>query len=223
MAKRLPKRDARGRFVSGGRSSRKRSRPRSRKKARRNLPPRGPDGKFQSRGRRSVARRSSRSPARRNPPGFDPGAMLGRVGNAALAATAITVGKAGSRSLPRLARLPEAGPVGVAIRVSTGVLLGFAADAAGFEDLGLALMVGGMQGGVEDLAVGYNVPWIGPALARPAGMIAPAPGNGEGTTARYRTAASVGGGTTARYLPRSGAGGGAGMVRGVRGMQPHHY
>jgi hypothetical protein len=180
-----PARDAKGRFKKGrARKGRARSKAR-RNPARRRTPPRNADGTFRG-SRRAPARRAA--PRRkRNPPAasYAPnpvaGDLLSRAGGAALAATAITVGKAASRSIPGLLKLPSAGPVGVAIRAGTGFALGVVADYAGFDQLGSALMVGGLCGAVEDLAVGYNVPWVGPALQRAPGMI-PATG---GTTGIY--------------------------------------
>jgi len=184
MARRLPKRDSKGRFVRGGGSSRRRSTKRRRRNPARSSSrtaaprrarsiPRNADGTFASSGGGS-RRRSS---YRRNPPA---GRMFRRVTDAAVGAVQLTVGKAASRAIPGLVNLPEQGPVGVATRAGAAVVVGLVADQFLSSSLAERLLEGGLQGCVEDLVVGYNIPFIGPALARAPGMVV-----AGGTTGRY--------------------------------------
>lgn len=173
MAKRLPPRDSKGRFTKRGRSrSRRRSNP-SKAKLRRkaNRQPRDRYGRFKRRG-------SSRR-YRRNPGGFGED-IMSRVVDGSIAAVQLTVGKAASRAVPQLLNLPSGGPVGVAIRAGTGVGLGLVVDNFMGGDLGERILEGALQGALEDVIVGYNLPFIGPALARAPGIV-PA----GGTTGRY--------------------------------------
>jgi len=207
MARRA--RDSKGRFVKKGRARRKTTR----KKARRNPPraravartaPRDRFGRFVGKGG------SSRRRARSNPGRYvrsNPvrGDIVGTLVDSTVCAAQLTLGKAASRALPDLVNLPQGGNVGVAIRAGAGVVLGYAADMAGFRDLGGKLLEGALQGCVEDYVVQFNIPFLADALRRPPGVV-PAVGGGGGTTGFYTSAPHVRGAGTGAYVPRSRGG-----------------
>lgn len=220
MARKTPPRDPKtGRFRKrGGGSSRKRSTRRARKnpstRARRTAraAPRNADGTFASKG--GGGRR--RTTYRRNPP-LRTGRMVRDVADAAVGAVQLTVGKAVSRALPGLVKLPEQGPVGVAIRAGAAVVVGLVAETVTGGRLAERLLEGGLQGCVEDLAVGYNLPLIGPALARPAGMVV-----AGGTTGVYSRVGPPD--ALMAYVPpsrRFGAPGMAGYTGGGNWLDPY--
>lgn len=195
MARKLPPRDSRGRFqkTSRRRTTRRRSRSRrnpSKAAARRHAAsmPRDSKGRFLPRGRsRRNPGRYSRNPVR--------GGIVDTITESTIAGVELVAGKAASRAVPNLLRLPEAGNVGVAIRAGTGLALGWAADMMGWNELGGRLVEGAFAGAVEDLVVGYNLPFLATALRREPGIV-PAAGGG-GTTGMYITGARTG--TTGRY------------------------
>lgn len=193
MARKMPARDSKGRFVKKGRGSRKRSRSNPRRKT----PPRDASGRFVSKGgsRRKSSR--SRSRARRNPPN-----VFEQLPGAAMDAVQITVGKAGARMIPGLIPgIPTAGIPGKAAQIAAALALGFAAGEFLDEDVGRALMVGGLSGVVEGLIVEFNVPYLAPALA-----------DGPGGTGLYSMGLYAGSGNGNRMLS-SGRGGGQGTRR----------
>lgn len=119
--------------------------------------------------------------------------MFAHLWDGAIAATQITVGKAASRSLPTFFGLPQQGMTGLAVRAATGVALGWVVENVSpirVWGLGEKLTEGALVGAIEDLMVAYHVPWIGPALAAPPGMLL---GTGGGTTGggRYQLASGT--------------------------------
>lgn len=165
MAKR--RRDSKGRFLP-----KRKGRSRSRKNPARNMK-RDALGRFVGKkGGRSRSR--SRRRTRRNPGRYSSnpatGDFVGSLAEAGMGAVGIVAGKAASRSIPGMVGLPNQGNVGVAVRVGVGVGLGFVADMAGFAATGGRLVEGAMVGAIEDLAVAYNVPWLGASLSRTPGL-----------------------------------------------------
>lgn len=135
----MPKRDPRtGRFVKGGRrTTRKRATTRKR-----------------------PARR--RTATRRNPPAPDVLLMLKAGG---MAAAEVLVGKAATRSVPQLLKLPQEGNTGLAVQIGTALLVGYAAGMFLSPSAAAAILAGGLTAPLETALVAYDVPWIGKALS----------------------------------------------------------
>jgi len=137
MARRLPKRDAKGRFVRKSR-------------ARRNAPKR----KTTTRRRRTYKRNPVKAP--------DIFVMLK---DGSIAATQVLVGKAVVRSVPDLLNLPKQGNVGLAIQAAVALGTGYLSSMFLSRGAAAAMMAGGLTAPIETLLVSNNVPWIGEALS----------------------------------------------------------
>lgn len=169
------RRDSKGRFLPKVRSRKSRRNP-SKAKLRRHAKkmPRDSRGRFLPKGRSP-----SRSRRRSNPP---IGGRIGeRVMDAGVASVQIVAGKAASRAIPPMIGLDQTGPMGVAVRTLVGVGVALVVEQVMPRgELAERLLEGAFVGAIEDLAVGYGLPVVGPALARPAGM-----GAGGGSTGLY--------------------------------------
>lgn len=172
-------RDSKGRFVR--KAGRSRSNPsKSRKRARRaKRQPRDRYGRFVSKGGGRGRARSNPGRYASNPIGED---LMGSIAGGAMDAVQLTLGKAATRALPPLLNLPEGGNVGLAIHAATAVGIGFVASEFVDRRLGEMMLAGGLQGVVEDLVVGYDVPFLAGALSRAPGIV---PATGGGGMGRY--------------------------------------
>jgi len=179
MARRTPARDRKGRFIRKNRSA-----SRKRKASRRTTTARKRTTRARSTPRRSTRRRA----ARRNPPAPD---FVRMFMDGAVEAAEIIVGKTGARVVPGFLNLPRTGNVGLAVQAAVAVGLGYVASIVAGPNVGAAVLAGGLTAPLEDLAVRYNIPVVGPALAIPAG-----------------------GGTTGMYAPALRARSDAGALKG---------
>lgn len=118
--------------------------------------------------RRSTPRRASR---RRNPDLVQQ--LLGGVVDAA----EIVAGKAATRVIPPLLKLPTTGNTGLAVQIAAAVALGYVADMAFGANVGRNVLAGALSAPLESVVVAANVPYVSAAL------ITPVPGTG--TTAGY--------------------------------------
>lgn len=150
--------------------------------ARRKLPPRDKKGRFVSkkRSRRRSRRRSSRS-YRKNPPD-----MVGKLTNGAMGAAQVLAGKTAVRVVPGLLGFQKAGNVGMAIQVALALALGWAGDEWVGEEVGHYLLIGGLLGPIEQLAVNLQIPMVSDALSGYAGGLgAYVPGPSYDALGRY--------------------------------------
>lgn len=139
MARRMPKRDAKGRFIKTSRARKRRNAP-TRKKT-------------------TTARKRT---YRRNPATPDVLVMLRDGG---IAATQVLVGKAVVRSVPDLLNLPKQGNVGLAVQAALALATGYVSSMFLSRGAAAAMMAGGLTAPIETLLVANNVPWIGEALS----------------------------------------------------------
>jgi len=160
---------------------------RSKKMAKRKMPPRhksGPKkGQFMSKAarkrkrnppqkaaaRRAPAKRApaKRAPARRNPRARRPKMpdLVGMLTDGTMMAGQVLVGKAAARSAPDLLGFPKEGNVGLAIQVAIAVAVGFVADMFVSARTGAAILAGGLTAPLETFLVAQEVPWLGEALS----------------------------------------------------------
>lgn len=116
------------------------------------------------RARTTTARRRTTVRRRRNPPRFRP---VDTLMSGAKSAVQITIGKAAARAIPTMVpQLPKQGMPGLATQAAVSLALGYAAqEVLGNRDLARDLVAGGLSGIAETLAVAYDVPLLGAALA----------------------------------------------------------
>lgn len=155
MARKLPARDAKGRFKK---TRRRKSSSRRKRRTRRNTPSRDSMGRFVSKGG-SSRRRSRRT---RSNPRMD---IVGSFTDGAVTAGRVLIGKAGARSVPDLLGLPKEGNVGLAIQAAVALGLGYAAEMFMDRQTARDILAGGLTAPMETLIVAYNVPWLSGALA----------------------------------------------------------
>lgn len=149
------------------------------------LPPRiktGPrKGQFRKRAKRSTSKKRRRNPhagttaavnkpRRRNPPrrrGFPTVQKITRdLGQGAVDATLVLLGKAGARTIPAmLPNLPKEGNMGLAVQALVAVILGLGADMFLPPSQAKMVLAGGLTAPVETLVVSFNVPFLANALA----------------------------------------------------------
>ena len=154
MARRMPRRNAKGRFVKGGGGSRRR---------RRRSAPRAAAKRTRRRRRRNpgtaAAPRRSRSIRRVD--------VLDRIMTAGQDALAITAGQAVVRLVPRFLPLPTGGPVGLAVSTATAILAGIAAERFVSRDTARFLTAGAISIPLQQALAQYvapAVPLVGTAL-----------------------------------------------------------
>lgn len=143
------KRDSKGRFIKARSGTRKRTR--------RNPP------------RKAAARRASPAKAttqrrayRRNPAKPDVVQMLTR---GTLTATQVLLGKAATRAIPDLIKLPKSGNAGLAVQVAVALALGYVGEMFFSKTTAAALLAGGLTAPVETLIVSANVPYVSQYLS----------------------------------------------------------
>lgn len=147
--------------------------------ARKKLPPRDSKGRFTSRGR-SRSRSRSRS-YRKNPPD-----MVGKLTSGAMGAAQALVGKTAVRVVPGMLGFQKAGNVGMAIQVALALALGWAGDEFVSDELGHYLLIGGLMGPMEQLAVNLQIPMVSDALSGYGGGVgAYVPGPAYDSLGRY--------------------------------------
>lgn len=149
-------RDSRGRFLPEG--GRRRRNPSRRASSRRHSSwspskhPRNRFGEFVSKGR---------SRRHRNPPMRDiPGMLV----NGTIGAVEGVLGKAVTKTLPGVLKLPTTGNVGLAIQMLTAVVLGWAADEVAGEHMGEMVLVGGLMAPIETAVENAQLPYLAPML-----------------------------------------------------------
>lgn len=160
MARRMPARNAKGRFVKGG-GKRRRSAKRARR--RRSNPPAAAAPR--RRRRRASSRRSA--PRRRRNPGFRRLDVMDRILTAGQDALAITAGQAIVRLVPRFLPLPNVGAIGLAVTTATAILAGIAAERVVSKDTARIVTAGAISIPLQAALAQYlapAVPLVGTAL-----------------------------------------------------------
>lgn len=110
--------------------------------------------------------RAARRRHRRNPGGtFGRRNWMGSIMKGLKGGTGVVLGKAASRAIPTLLRLPRAGILGSAIQGLTGVLLAPVVQKFLGGEWGTAFLYGAFAAPIESLIVGMNVPILSPALS----------------------------------------------------------
>lgn len=171
MAKRMPPRNAKGRFVKRARASSS-----TKRRRRKSNPPRARAAAAAPRRRRrrnpsrSVAKRAAprRRSRRRNPPRVDPIGVLKQGAQDALALTAGQVaGRLGSRFLANTLGLPRGGMVGLATTAAIGVGIGVFAENLVSRETARMITAGALSVPLQEAALTYlapHVPLVAPAL-----------------------------------------------------------
>lgn len=142
MARKMPARNAKGRFVKGGRATTARRR--------------------RTTTTRAAAPRRRRTTYRRNPP--RKGDIMGRVTTGLLDGLQVMLGKAGARAVPTLLKLPTTGTMGIGVQLASAVAVGMVAEQFVSRDAARMIVAGGVSAPLEALVISYNVPFLAPAL-----------------------------------------------------------
>ncbi len=81
-----------------------------------------------------------------------------------IGALQVTIGKAGARIAAQMIPLPQLQGT-LAGQAITALVVGMVADMVAPRDVAKNIVIGALQAPIEAAVVGFNVPFIGPALA----------------------------------------------------------
>ncbi len=101
---------------------------------------------------------------RRNPSRPDPIKMLTRGG---ITASQVLLGKAATRAIPDLAKLPQGGNTGLAVEVAVALALGYVTEMFFTKGTAAAVLAGGLTSPVERLIASAGIPYVSEYLTEP--------------------------------------------------------
>lgn len=133
--------------------------------ARRKMPERyksGPKkGQFKPKRKSTAAARTRRS-YKRNPAKPD---VVKTLTGGVVTASQVLVGKAATRAVPDLLKLPKAGNAGLAVELAVALGLGYVAAMFFSRPAAAAIMAGGMTAPLEKLVVSADIPYLSEYLS----------------------------------------------------------